>query len=106
MGRTNPTYRDTLAAVEKRWADYRRGLRRRDQPRLDRLFDHAREHADAAGLLNHPEPLWPALIGMALEQEARLDAQAERLARLEAAVEGRSPPDRDGDEAEPLERPS
>jgi hypothetical protein len=30
MGRTNPTYRDALWAIEERWADFRRALRRRD----------------------------------------------------------------------------
>jgi len=34
MGRTNPTYRDALRAIEERWAEFRRALRRRDQPAL------------------------------------------------------------------------
>ena len=59
MGRTNPTYRDALRAIEERWAEFRRALRRRDQPRFDRLFEYAREHADASGLLNHQNPLLP-----------------------------------------------
>ena len=49
MGRMNPTYRDALRAIEERWADFRRALRRRDQPRFGRLFEYAREHADASG---------------------------------------------------------
>ncbi|RCU44291.1 hypothetical protein DU504_16050 [Haloplanus salinus] len=87
MGRTNPTYRDALRAIEERWAEFRRALRRRDQPRFDRLFEYAREHADASGLLNHQNPLLPALFSIDLEQEARLDDHEERLAELEAAVE-------------------
>lgn len=83
MGRTNPTYRDALRAIEERWADFRRALRRRDQPRFDQLFAYAREHADASGLLNHQNPLLPALLSIDLEQEARLDAHEERLAELE-----------------------
>jgi len=59
MGRTNPTYRDALRAIEERWAEFRRALRRRDQPRFDRVFEYAREHADASGLLNHQNPLLP-----------------------------------------------
>jgi len=86
MGRTNPTYRDALRAIEERWAEFRRALRRRDQPRFDRLFEYAREHADASGLLNHQNPLLPALVSIDLEQEARLDEQEERLEELEAAV--------------------
>jgi hypothetical protein len=79
MGRTNPTYRDALRAVESRWEEYRRALRRCDQPRFDRLFSYARDHADAGGLLNHRNPLLPALFSVDLEQESRLDEQEDRL---------------------------
>ena len=89
MGRTNPTYRDALRALEKRWADFRRALRRRDQPRFDQLFAYAREHADASGLLNHQNPLLPALLSIDLEQEARLDDLEDRLNELEAELEAR-----------------
>jgi len=86
MGRTNPTYRDALRAIEERWAEFRRALRRRDQPRFDRLFEYAREHADASGLLNHQNPLLPALFSIDLEQEARLDDHEERLEEFENAL--------------------
>ena len=87
MGRTNPTYRGALRAIEGRWADFRRALRRRDQPQFDQLFEYARKHADASGLLNHQNPLLPVLVSIDLEQEARLDGHEERLAELEAAVD-------------------
>ncbi|MXV61883.1 hypothetical protein GS429_07400 [Natronorubrum sp. JWXQ-INN-674] len=99
MGRTNPTYRDALRAIEERWTEFRRVLRRRDQPRFDQLFEYAREHADAGGLLNHQNPLLPALLSVDLEQEARLDAHEERLEELEAALD-----ERDGREADLRER--
>lgn len=83
MGRTNPTYRDALRAIEERWTKFRRALRRRDQPRFDQLFEYAREHADASGLLNHQNPLLPALLSIDLEQEAHLDDHEERLEELE-----------------------
>ncbi|UHQ99291.1 hypothetical protein HYG81_26050 (plasmid) [Natrinema zhouii] len=83
MGRTNSTYRDALRAIEERWADFRRALYRRDQPRFDQLFAYAREHADASGLLNHQNPLLPALLSIDFEQETRLDAHEERLDDLE-----------------------
>ena len=88
MGRTNPTYRDALRAIEERWAAFRRALRRRDQPRFDRLFEYAREHADASGLLNHQNPLLPALLSIDLEQEARLNDHEERLTELEQRMSG------------------
>ncbi|WP_277543669.1 hypothetical protein [Haloarcula laminariae] len=89
MGRTNPTYRDALRAIEERWADFRRALRRRDQSHFDQLFEYAREHADASGLLNHQNPLVPALFSIDLEQEARLDTHEERIEELEAVLETR-----------------
>jgi len=69
------------AAIEERWAEFRRALRRRDQPRFDRLFEYAREHADASGLLNHQNPLLPALLSIDLEQEARLDDHTRNASR-------------------------
>jgi len=87
MGRTNPTYRDALRAIEERWAEFRRALRRGDQPRFDRLFEYAREHADASGLLNHQNPLLPALFSIDLDQEARLDDHEQRLEEIEQALE-------------------
>jgi len=86
MGRTNPTYRDALRAIRERWDDFRRALRNRDQPQFDKLFSYAREHADASGLLNHENPLLPALFSIDLEQETRLDEHEKRLEELEASL--------------------
>jgi hypothetical protein len=72
MGRTNPTYRDQLGQIESEWSPYRRALRRADQSRFDRLFAHARDRADAAGHLNHADPLAPVWMAIALEQERRI----------------------------------
>lgn len=84
MGRTNPTYRDVLRAIENQWADYRRGLRREQQRRFDQLFEYIRSHSDASGYLNHTEPFYPALVSIDLEQEARLDELEARIERLES----------------------
>ena len=82
MGRTNPTYRDALQAIEERWADFRRAPRRRNQLHSGQLFEYAREHADASGLLNHQRPLLPALFSIDREQESHHDDYEERLAEL------------------------
>ena len=86
MGRTNPTYRDALRTISERWGDFRRALRNRDQPRFDQLFAYAREHADASGLLNHENPLLPALFSIDLEQEARLEEHEQRIQDLEVSL--------------------
>ncbi len=83
MGRTNPTYRDLLSTIERRWGDYRRGLRRRDQPHFDRLFEHAHDYADAAGQLNSTDPVVPVLLSIALAQERQIETLRKRVAALE-----------------------
>jgi hypothetical protein len=83
LGRTNPTFRDLLTAIEGRWKPYRRALRRPDQQRFDQLFEDARAHADAAGYLNADEPLFPVLVSMLLEQQRRIEDLQARLDALE-----------------------
>jgi uncharacterized membrane protein YccC len=83
LGRTNPTHRDTLRALEENWQQYRRALRRVDKPHFDRLFEHAREHADAAGYLNHQEPEITLLVSVVLEQEKRMQELHARIRTLE-----------------------
>jgi len=97
MGRTNPTYRDALRAISERWDDFRRTLRNRDQPRFDQLFAYAREHADASGLLNHENPLLPALFSIDIEQERRLDDHEQRLGEIEAILTTGEQPDTESD---------
>lgn len=87
MGRTNPTFRNLLEAIEARWADYRRALRRRDQPAFDRLFEHARAHADAASHLNAEDPMRPAVVSMLVEHERRLAALERRVEAAEARLD-------------------
>lgn len=84
MGRTTPTYRDRLTAIEDEWSPFRRALRRGDQRRFDRLFDYARNRADAAGHLNHADPLAPVWMAVALEQERRI---AELESRVDALAD-------------------
>ena len=83
MGRTNPTYHDVIRALEDRWQQYRRALRHDDKRHFDRLFEHGRAHADAAGYLNHQEPELTLLVSVVLEQEKELQALHERIEALE-----------------------
>lgn len=89
MGRTNPTYRDRLDRLEREWRPYRRGLRVTRQERFDCLFEHGREHAHAAGQLNHPNPEIPFLLSALLAHEhrlARLEARLQQLTEGDDAV--------------------
>lgn len=87
MGRTNPTYRDRLAALEREWDAYRRGLRTTEQQQFDRLFDHGREYAHAAGHLNHPDPMRPFLVSILVAHQRELAALNERLDELTDGTE-------------------
>lgn len=72
MGRTNPTLRDRLDALEGEWQPVRRSLRRRHQADFDRLFERARRHADATGQGN-PRDAWRAFVfAVLLAQEREL----------------------------------
>ena len=86
MGRTNPTYRDVVRSLEENWQQYRKALRRVDKPHFDRLFEHAREHADAAGYLNHQQPEVTLLVSVVIEQEKRMQRLHERLRAVEREV--------------------
>lgn len=87
MGRTNPTFRDVLRSLEDNWQDYRRALRRPDQDRFDQLWEDARQYADAAGYLNHQNPMVVVLFSIVLAHERRIqDLEAE----LEAEQTGES----------------
>lgn len=94
MGRTNPTFRDALRALEDRWQPFRRALRYEQQARFDQLVAHAREHADAAGNLNHQSPVVPVLVAIALAQERRLDDLDARLDEMESTTDGATDGDR------------
>jgi hypothetical protein len=74
VGRSNPTYRDSLRRLEERWGDYRRALRRRDREHFDRLWEHAAEHADAAGYQNRERDMDLLLLSVVLAQERRITA--------------------------------
>jgi len=81
MGRTNPTYRDTLRAFEDRWQPFRRGLRGQYQPDFDRLLEGADRFADAAGYQNPRDAERAILLSMLLAHEVE-------LRRLREQVEG------------------
>jgi hypothetical protein len=86
LGRTNPTFRDTLGHMEDEWQPYRRALRHRHQETFDTLWGYAREHADAGGYLSHPDPAVVMLFSVCLAQQHQLDALEARLDTTTDAV--------------------
>jgi hypothetical protein len=86
MGRTRATTRDRLDALEREWTPFRRSLRRRHQPAFDRLFEHARGHAEAATQQNPADPWRGFVFAVLLAQERAIAARAEEIATLEETV--------------------
>ena len=72
MGRTNPTYRDYLQRFEERCSPFRRALRRQYKPAFDEVFEHAENHADAAGYLNSTDPELAVLLSVLIAQQHEL----------------------------------
>lgn len=93
MGRTNPTYRDLF----RNWREddlspWRRGLRRPEQQRWDRLLDDAERYSVAGDNLNLREPRWSFLYAIVLALQKRCDEQADRIEHLEAALDTEDSP--------------
>jgi hypothetical protein len=72
MGKTNPTYRDQLDALEDEYQPFRRALRRQYKADYDQLFERGRQFADAAGVWNPIEVERAFLISVLLSQEREL----------------------------------
>mgnify|MGYP000474716974 CR=1 FL=1 len=89
MGRTRATTRDSLDALEREWNAFRRSLRRRDQPAFDRLFEHARGHAEAATQQNPADPWRGFVFAVLLAQERAIEAREEEIAALEEELAAR-----------------
>lgn len=83
MGRTNPTYRDFLTDYEHRWNEYRRALRHEASEDFDRLFERARNYADAAGYANDPDREVLVMVSMLLAHEAELRRLRNRVESLD-----------------------
>lgn len=87
MGRTNPTYRDLLRAVEDDLSPFRRALRREHQADFDRLFERADRHADAAAYLNPTDPERAILWSILLSQEHAIQQLEAKLVATRGVAE-------------------
>jgi len=83
MGRTNPTYRDTLGHLEDEWSDFRRGLRHRDQEHWDQLWEQAAGYADAAGYHYTTRKLDLVMMSMVLAHERRITEAEKQVQQRE-----------------------
>lgn len=86
MGRTVIPYSNVIEAEYRRWAKFRRALRKEDQERFDQLFEMARRHVQAGAYSSMPLPLQPILMSMLIEL-LRMNRETElKLQHLETIV--------------------
>lgn len=98
MGRTNPTYRDSIRALEAEWEPMGRALRREYREDFDRLFDRARAFADAAGHANPPDPERALLVSILLAHEVELRELRREVAEVRTAPAAAREASEDADE--------
>jgi len=72
MGRTVPTYRNTMAQVLGEWKAFRKALRKHDREIFDRLVKRAMEHASAASFQASSDPVEMIFLSIFMEQEKEI----------------------------------
>ncbi len=83
MGRTARTFRDSIRVEEARWKGFRRVLKPQNREVLDRVFDYAREYADAGTMIVTPRVMEVALVSTVAELLKEVDELQLRLNELE-----------------------
>jgi hypothetical protein len=81
MGRTVPTFRQRIEEAIQHWAKFRRALRHEEQLHFDRLFLCVRSYTQAATYQSSDNPMEAILLAIALDQEKRIAALEQFLAR-------------------------
>lgn len=87
MGKTQPTYRDRIRRFEAQWEPFWKALRREFRPAYRRLFDHALNFADAAGIQNEPTTFEPLVWSVCLGQQHEIQQLEDRVGTLEERVD-------------------
>lgn len=73
MGRTLPTFRNLLDALEAEWSVYARALTGPEKERFARLWQRARRHASASSYQGPVDPFHAVFFSILLEHEAELE---------------------------------
>jgi len=88
MGRTVPTCIAQLAAIEAKWAKFRRCLRREDQVHFDRLLRSARYYSPAATYQCSDDPMESVMLSILLDLEKRLAVIEEKKGVADTSAGG------------------
>ena len=84
MGRTLPTFTMLVNQALEEWGKFKRALRKEDQEVLERLFDHARYHAQAGAYLAPADPFSAMLLSMLIEERKAHLALEKKLNEFES----------------------
>jgi hypothetical protein len=83
MGKTLPPFSQLIEYERRRWAPFKRSLPKADQAAFDRLFDCAKLHIQAGGMLSRPLAFKTIVMAVLLEQEKRVEQLLKRLEALQ-----------------------
>jgi len=83
MGKTNPTYRDSMQQKRDDYSAAERAVRVQFQPAWDQLWVHASDFADVMHMQNPRDPMEGILMSICLGQQVEIMELQERLAELE-----------------------
>ncbi|MFW9944794.1 MAG: hypothetical protein ACFFB7_07340 [Candidatus Sifarchaeia archaeon] len=89
MGRTARTFRDSVRLEESRWKGFRRVLKPSNRETLDRVFDYAREYADAGTMIVTPRVMEVALVSTVVELLKEVNELQRKLNELEKGGQGK-----------------
>lgn len=67
MGRTVASFNLVLNLEKKKWAKFRKALKKEDQEILDLLWEKAKKHVQAAGYSSFPLPMEGILLAICIE---------------------------------------
>ena len=96
MGKTLPPFSQLIEDERRRWAPFKRALRKADQAAFDRLFDCAKLHIQAGVMVSRPWPFETIATELLLEHEKRITQLLDTLQEMKtphaaAAGGGRLP---------------
>ncbi len=72
MGRTVPTYRNTMDMIMEDWKKFKRALRKEDKEAFDNVMRKAKHHASAASYQASVDPTEMIFLSVLIEQEKEL----------------------------------
>ncbi|MBD3158864.1 MAG: hypothetical protein GF309_08765 [Candidatus Lokiarchaeota archaeon] len=81
-GRTVKTFRDAVDSEQARWKNFRRTLKPAHREYLDRIFNYAREYADAGTMVPVPRVTEVVFMATMMEAMKEIDTLRDKIQAL------------------------